>query len=336
MKKDKKELIENLSGEDTNSRRNFLKVGFGLGVVSIAGIAGANLLANIGKAKAEAGEKVRVLTTDGKLVEVDKKQLEDTTPDENADRKEARKGLPGRKFVMVIDLSKCKNARKCVDACQQGHHLPKTQEWMKVYLMQDSEESSPYWFPKPCFHCDNPMCASVCPVGATYKRSDGIVLIDNQRCIGCKFCMTGCPYSVRVFNWKKYDEMEKSRDITYSPETNVPEIEGTVGKCVFCADLLRKNELPRCVQACPMGVIYFGNLIDDTISNGTDTVRFSQLIKEKGGYRYLEQLGTQPSVYYLPPVDRQFPFERGLEDLDPEIEKRYANTQYFKGKKKQK
>lgn len=333
MDTDNKDLSKQ---SEENSRRNFLKLGLGLGVASIATMAGNKLFSVVRNGGKEKGEKVKVLTTDGKLVEVDKNQLSDKFVSKTANRKEAKTGIPGRKFVMVIDLAKCKNARKCVEACQTGHHLPSSQEWMKVYLMQDSDESSPYWFPRPCFHCDNPMCASVCPVGATYKRSDGIVLIDNERCIGCKFCMTGCPYSVRVFNWKHYDVFDQVKDTPYSPETNVPGKEGTVGKCIFCADLLRQNELPRCVQACPMGVIYFGDLIEDAVTNGTETVRFSQLIKDKSGYRYLEQLGTQPSVYYLPAVNRQFPFERGLEDIDPKLEARYKKTPYFKNKKKDK
>jgi Fe-S-cluster-containing dehydrogenase component len=319
---------------EENSRRNFIKVGLGVGVASVASMAAVNIFSNIKVADAASGEKIKVLTTDGKLVEIDKDQVKDTSETRLATRKEARQGIHGRKFVMVIDLAKCKNARACVAACQQGHHLPKSQEWMKVFLMQDSDESAPYWFPRPCFHCDNPMCASVCPVGATYKRSDGIVLIDNERCIGCKFCMTGCPYSVRVFNWKHYPELDEVKREDYSPETNVPGLEGTVGKCIFCADIIKEGQLPRCVQACPMGVIYFGDLIEDAVSNGTETIRFTKLVENKGAFRYLEQLGTEPSVYYLPPTDRQFPFDRGLEDLDPDIEKRYINTPYFKNKNK--
>ena len=230
---------------------------------------------------------------------------------------------------MVIDLGKCKNARKCVEACQKGHHLPKSQEFMKVYLLQDSEKTSPYWFPKPCFHCDNPLCVSVCPVGATYKRTDGIVLIDNQRCIGCKFCMTGCPYSTRVFAWKHYPEFDEDKE-PYSPEASSPGKEGTVSKCDFCPDLIRVGKVPYCVSACPMGVIYFGDVDEDTVTNGTETFQFSQLIRDRAGYRYLEMLGTRPCVYYLPPVDRQFPVDRGFGDLNENVKNRYKNTSYSK------
>ena len=234
------------------------------------------------------------------------------------------KGLPDRKFVMVIDLAKCKNARKCVDACQEGHYLPKDHEWIKIYYLQDAPNTSPYWFPRPCFHCDNPMCVSVCPVGATYKRSDGIILVDNKRCIGCKFCMTGCPYSARSFHWKE-PEVEQP-DVEYSPETNVPAKEGTVGKCVWCADLLRQNKLPRCVTACPMGVIYFGDMVEDAVTNGVETIRFTKLMEQRAGFRYREDLGTHPSVYYLPPVNRNFPVDSGFEGHDEEIRKRYEKS----------
>jgi Fe-S-cluster-containing dehydrogenase component len=314
-------------GENTSessTRRNFLKkIGAGAGALSVTAIAGASMLDSGSNAK--SGEKVKLLSPDGTLVEVDK---DDIKPAEKlvAEHKDAaRAGLPNRKFTMVIDLARCKNARKCVEACQEGHLLPKDHEWMKLYLLQDDNKTSRYWFPRPCFHCDKPMCVSVCPVGATFKRADGIVLIDNQRCIGCKFCMTGCPFSARVFNWKD-PEVKVPEGNVYDPETNIPAVEGTVGKCVFCADNLRKGELPRCVQACPMGVIFFGDILEDTVTNGNETARFSKLMSDRAGYRYREELGTLPSVYYLPPTQRMFPVESGLEDADESIKGRYKNA----------
>ena len=320
--------------EGKKSRRGFLKLGIGFGAAAVAGGVAGKMLAEGETSNAKSGgAKIKVLTPDGKLVEVDATQLDLAKPaDVYISPKESRQGIPNRRFVMVIDLAKCKNARKCVDACQEGHYLPKDHEWIKVYYMQDADATAPYWFPKPCFHCDNPLCVSVCPVGATYKRTDGIVLVDTDRCIGCKFCMTGCPYSARVFHWKK-PEVKVPEDIKYSPERAVPQKEGTVGKCVFCADKLRKNEMPRCAAACPMGVIYFGDILEDTVTNGTETVRFSELIKNRAGYRHLENLGTQPRVYYLPPVDRMFPAERGLENIPDEIKERYKNTSANRDKK---
>jgi molybdopterin-containing oxidoreductase family iron-sulfur binding subunit len=305
------------------SRRDFIKKGLLAGAGVVAG--GGLIAAYNAEPEKETGEKVKALTTDGQIIEVDRSMIR--APRVSAE--ESLKGIPGRKFVMVIDLAKCKNARKCVTECQKGHHLPKSQEFMKVYLLQDSDKSAPYWFPKPCYHCDNPLCVSVCPVGATYKRNDGIVLIDNDRCIGCKFCMTGCPYSTRVFAWKHYPEFDEDKE-PYSPEASSPGKEGTVSKCDFCPDLVRIGKLPYCAQACPMGVIYFGDLDEDTVTNGTDTYKFSELIRDRAGYRYLEILGTRPTVYYLPPVERQFPVESGFNDLDEEVKNRYQETPYTK------
>jgi molybdopterin-containing oxidoreductase family iron-sulfur binding subunit len=318
-----KEMMEN--GSKSSSRRNFLKkVGIGVGAISVTAIAGASLMKG-NEAKAKSGKKVKLLSTDGKLVEVDQDDIKPAKEIVAELKEAARAGLPNRKFSMVIDLARCKNARKCVEACQEGHLLPRDHEWMKLYLLQDDNHTAKYWFPRPCFHCDKPMCVSVCPVGATYKRPDGIVLVDNQRCIGCKFCMTGCPYSARVFNWKD-PEIKVPEGHVYDPETNIPAVEGTVGKCIFCADNLRKNELPRCVTACPMGVIFFGDILEDTVTNGDETMRFSKLMSDRAGYRYREELGTLPSVYYLPPTERMFPVESGLEDSDESIKGRYKKA----------
>jgi molybdopterin-containing oxidoreductase family iron-sulfur binding subunit len=315
--------------EESSSRRKFIRnLGLGLGSAAVAGTA---VIARE-PAEAESGEKVMLLSSDGKLVEVDRSAIRVAKARTREEIKKSYNGLPDKKFVMVIDLAKCKNARKCVDACQEGHMLPKDHEWMKIYLLQDSEMASKYWFPKPCYHCDNPLCVSVCPVGATYKREDGIVLVDNKRCIGCKFCMTACPYSARVFNWKD-PEVEVPRDHVYDPELNIPAVEGTVGKCIFCADKLRVNELPRCVKACPMGVIYFGDINEDAVTNGVETLRFSTMMLDKHGYRHMEELGTAPSVYYLPPVNRMYPVEIGFEDLDDSISERYEPQVEKKPKK---
>ena len=105
-------------------------------------------------------------------------------------------------------------------------------------------------------------------------------------------------------------------------------------KCDFCPDLLRQGELPHCAKSCPMGVIYFGDKNEDMVTNGEETVRFSTLINDRGGYRHLEHLGTKPNVYYLPPVNRQFPLERGFE-VEEEIKERYKDVPYVKDLKEQ-
>ena len=310
------------------SLRDFLKLGLAAGVATIAG---GKILSTLSQNQPEeTGNKVKLLSPDGEIVEVDEAHLTAATPQKHAASARDRIGIEGRKFVMVIDLAKCRNARKCVTACQAMHHIDEEQELIQVPLVKDREDASPYWMPKTCFHCDNPPCVKVCPVDATYKRQDGLVLIDNERCIGCKFCMAACPFSTRVFNWeepapiKEINHPHHEHHDVYSPETSVPSKEGTVTKCDFCPDMVRMGELPDCITACPNGVIYFGDQNEDVVTNGEETVRFSQLIKDKAGYRFMEDLGTEPRVYYLPPVDRIFPVERGLEDLTEEEKKRYG------------
>ena len=209
-------------------------------------------------------------------------------------------GVPEQKFVMVIDLSKCRNARKCVEDCQKAHQLPPNQEFMKVYLMQESEEAAPYWMPKPCFHCGQPVCVTLCPSGATFKRPDGIVVIDREICVGCKTCVTDCPYSARQYN--SGNETTKTNQ-SISHEADATGKEARISKCDFCANMIHQGKMPVCVTACPNGTIYFGDQGKDSVTNGIETVSFSELIASRSGYCYLEEFGTKPSVYYLPSVN---------------------------------
>jgi molybdopterin-containing oxidoreductase family iron-sulfur binding subunit len=263
-----------------------------------------------------SGVKVKLLSVDGNVIEVDKAFLKPLPHMPSVSNDEARKGMPGKKFVMVIDLSRCKNVKACQASCNHAHHVQDAQNWIKVYPMQDAQDTAPYWQPTMCMHCDEPPCVKVCPVDATFKRQDGIVLIDSDRCIGCRFCMAACPYSTRVFNWGEPDLPVDIADEPYNPETSLPQKKGTVGKCDFCPDMTRMGMLPHCVSACPNGVYFFGDMNEDSVTNGSETFRFSDLIRDKAGYRLMEDLGTKPSVYYLPPVNRNFKFDEGLEPED--------------------
>lgn len=298
--------------KNQSARRKFFK-NFVTGSVGV--LAGKELYSSISSdSSGSSEEKITALTADGQLINVLKSQVEHVSHSP-ATPSEARKGIPGKKFVLIVDLAKCRNARKCIAGCEKHHQLTPDRPFIKVLKMKDNPRSSYYWMPKKCFQCDNPPCVKVCPVGATFKRTDNIVLIDNNRCIGCRFCMAACPYSARVFNWGAPKPAE-DYDKPYSPETSVPSKIGTVEKCDFCPDLLRENKLPPCITSCPNGVLYFGNANDDSVTNGEETVRLSQLLREKAAYRYMEDLGTQPNVYYLPPVDRLFPFKDENEEKD--------------------
>ena len=291
-----------------DSRRNFLKQSalLGAGVV-----AGAGVLASCSNQPANSGEKIKLLTATGELVEVDPSQIKRVRKEKLTELQErGREGLTGHHWTWVIDLAKCKNARKCMDACVGAHELKPYQSHINVLQMQDSKSGAPYYMPTPCFHCDNPPCTKVCPVNATFKRSDGIVLIDNLRCIGCRFCIAACPYSARRFQWFEPGYTEEQKNRVYDVELNVPQKKGTITKCLMSADRLRIGKLPYCVSACPNGVYWFGDKLEDTVTNGTthETVKFSELIRDNAGYTYFEDLGTKPQVYYLPPKNRTSPY----------------------------
>jgi molybdopterin-containing oxidoreductase family iron-sulfur binding subunit len=307
---------DNKKEKQSTSRRDFLKKGLlaGAGAVVGGGI--------VGSFNALAGHEdtIKVLGPDMKILSIPKHLAEEQgIRDEDTMQKEGREGIPGKRWIKVIDLSKCKNARMCMAACQNSHQLRPEQHHVNVHRIDHGGETAPFFMPKPCQHCDNPPCTKVCPVDATFRRQDGIVLIDNERCIGCRFCIAACPYSARIFNWEEPKDAEKYEDVEYDVELNVPQKRGTVSKCVFSADQLRIGELPYCVKACPNGVYWFGDENENAVTNGTtkETVNFKELLKDNAAYVLLPELGTKPRVYYLPEKNRLFPYEyKGSTELD--------------------
>ncbi|MEA1786546.1 4Fe-4S dicluster domain-containing protein [Arenibacter sp. GZD96] len=295
------------------TRRNFFDIGIKFGLFATVGTVAA--VKALEKEPSPSG-MVELMSTDGNIVQVPASEVHEYhhTPVGY----DPREGFPNKKFVMVVDLAKCKNALKCQSACNKGHYITGDNAWLKVYKMQESEKTAPYFMPTQCQHCDKPPCVKVCPVDATFKRKDGIVLIDNERCIGCRFCMAACPYSTRVFNWNEPEQPEMVQEEPYTPDyCGKPSIKGTVDKCDFCPHQTLKGELPFCVSACPNDVFSFGDLYEDVVTNGSgQTVKLSTLLKDRAGHRLLESLGTEPSVYYLPPVDRLVEFEEGMENYN--------------------
>jgi molybdopterin-containing oxidoreductase family iron-sulfur binding subunit len=305
-----------MKDDQKDSRRDFLSKGIKIGAATIVGGA---IAAKVLAESKPGDEMVELMTTDGTLVQVPASEVQDNSNDTDYN---VREGYADKKFVMVVDLAKCRNALKCQDSCNKNHYITGENAWLKVYNMQEEKDTAPYWMPMMCQHCDQPACVTVCPVDATFKRKDGIVSIDNERCIGCRFCMAACPYSTRVFNWTdpQQEEMMSMADhiAENSPDhTGHPSVKGTVDKCDFCPHMIDKGELPHCVSSCPNDVFYFGDANEDAVTNGSgQTVRLSELLKERAGYRFMEELGTKPSVYYLPPVERSDAFEDGLENYN--------------------
>ncbi|MFZ9005009.1 MAG: 4Fe-4S dicluster domain-containing protein [Robiginitalea sp.] len=310
--------------ESKNKRREFVDKGLKAALLGAVATGALKAFNSCTDQKPEEGEEtVQLMTTDGDVIEVPASQVMEV-PSLKDDDYNVREGYPNRKFVMVVDLARCKNAKQCISSCNKSHFITGENAWLKVYKMQESKDTAPYWQPTMCMHCDKPACVKVCPVDATFKRRDGIVLIDNERCIGCRFCMAACPYSTRVFNWEdpkqgESTEIELMLDHThYSPDyAGLPSKKGTVDKCDFCPHMIDKKELPHCVTACPNGVFFFGDAYEDTVTNGDETFRLKKLLEERAGYRLFDNLGTEPSVFYLPPRDRLVDFQEGLENYDP-------------------
>ena len=155
-----------------SKRRSFIKAGLTAGAFSLIGSTSCSKE----KEKTEE-EKVKLLTPEGKLVEVSKSEVQYVA----VSRKEARKGIPGKKFVMVVDLSRCTNARKCISSCEHHHQLTPDRPFIKVLKMQDNADSAPYWMPKKCFQCDNPPCPGF-RLGKTikFKRIESTLLPGNK------------------------------------------------------------------------------------------------------------------------------------------------------------
>jgi len=219
------------------------------------------------------------------------------------------KPIDQRKWMMVIDLRKCIGCSACTIACKAENHLPPG----VVYRPVIEEEVGEYpnvtrnFLPRPCMQCDDPPCTSVCPVDATWKRDDGIVVIDYERCIGCRYCLSACPYSARYFDFGDFytdDTPEKQAyEEAASPEygkrwdrEDKASPVGNARKCHFCIHRLDVGMLPACVTTCIGGATYFGDkndpesLVIELISRGTTSGK---------PMRLKEELGTDPKVYYL-------------------------------------
>jgi len=203
------------------------------------------------------------------------------------------------RWGMVIDLDRCVACQACTAACRAENNVafagPESSELGRAIFWHEvlSEVEGEYpnvrgtFIPRPCMHCDNPPCVRVCPVGATYQNEEGLVLQRYERCIGCRYCMVACPYAVRYFNWHT-PEWPEGMDRYCNPDIPVRP-KGIVEKCTFCSHRL---PVPACNQACPGNARFFGDLDDP------DSV-VSQLARGPRAFRLLEDLGTEPKVYYL-------------------------------------
>jgi Fe-S-cluster-containing dehydrogenase component len=198
------------------------------------------------------------------------------------------------RYGMVIDLSRCNGCAACAMACKAENGTPAGMWWSKVLTKETGKYPSVKIFNIPilCMHCQNAPCVEACPTGASYKRPDGIVVVDYDKCMGCRYCEIACPYDARKL-LEKFEPYYPERGLTpYEEMMHQKHQEGVAEKCDFCAERVTRGEKPACVQTCVPGARYFGDL-DDPNSE------VSKLIAQRRGYQLLPELGTEPSVYYL-------------------------------------
>ena len=203
------------------------------------------------------------------------------------------------RYGMAIDLSRCIGCNTCAVACKVSNNLPKDVWWNVVHTEgRDFADTSKgtyggemqlSWLPVNCMHCENAVCEEVCPTGATVKRDDGIVTVDEETCIGCKSCMEACPYDVRRLI---ENEPEYYLELPIGDPAAKSHKGGTVEKCDFCAGRIDRGEKPACMELCPGRARYWGDL-DDPESE------VSQFLSGRNATVLLEEEGTSPPVYYV-------------------------------------
>ncbi len=203
-----------------------------------------------------------------------------------------------RQWGMVIDMRLCDGCNQCQVDCQKTHYLAKDQEWIKVFTLVDDQGNKSF-MPRLCMMCENAPCLKVCPTGATFKNPEGVILVDQSKCIGCRMCMVACPYEARYFNYKK-PITPPAPYANPMPEFPVPQQQGTVGKCILCAHYTEKGQLPACVTGCSMDALFIADLNADVMSNGSGAIfQVSKYLHDNDAYRYKEELNTSPRVWYV-------------------------------------
>ncbi len=219
--------------------------------------------------------------------------------------------IPGVEFAYALDISRCIGCRRCVYACVAENNQSRDPQiqWIRVLSMEkekgvDFSSADPYYQPAEvpeeghfyvpvgCQHCREAPCTKVCPTGATWTERDGIVVIDYDWCIGCRYCMAACPYGARHFNWAEPNIPPGELNTNTHYLGNRPRSKGVVEKCTFCIQRARAGRYPACVEVCPVGARKFGNLLDKD-----SEIRY--IIEHKRVLVLKEELNTMPRFFYF-------------------------------------
>ena len=213
------------------------------------------------------------------------------------------------RWGMAIEQKRCIGCNACVLACKAEHFLPPEILWNRVLISETGKYPTvnKVIFNVRCNQCAEPKCVDVCPTGATHQREDGIVIIDEEACVGCRYCMIACPYQARSFYEDADAEYFPGQGLTEHEKvgkTLYPHEVGVVQKCGFCKERIDeglakglqpgvdREASPACVISCPTKAMHFGDL-DDPSSE------INRLIKEKKGKAFHPEYDTQPSIYYI-------------------------------------
>jgi molybdopterin-containing oxidoreductase family iron-sulfur binding subunit len=240
--------------------------------------------------------------------------------------------IPGVEFVYALNLSRCNGNRRCVHACVKENNQSRDPEMQYIRVIRmprgtidvekgdhyyDPEtvpEPGHYYLPVQCHQCAKPPCVKVCPVEATWQEPDGIIVIDYDWCIGCRYCEAACPYWARRFNFAapSLPADELNPDTGYL--SNRPRSKGVMEKCTFCLHRTRAGRLPACLEACPTGARKFGNILDPESE-------VSQILRTKHVFVLKQEVGTLPRFFYY--FDERYPLrdaphDERSSDADPD------------------
>lgn len=321
MNPNKKNNCTKLGGCSTSrkqgcGRRDFIKT-----AAKAAAFGGAAMVTGCGGGTSISGERIKLQFNEffKKHYQLMTQQEKEETVERLERLAKLEKGLdvqigtaPSVKNVLygyAFNVSRCEGYMECVQACVQENNLDRKSntQYIRIFELEHGQMSPEFGdgkffheVPVPdhfymgvqCFHCDNPPCVKACPTKATWKEPDGIVVVDYDWCIGCRYCIAACPYYGRRFNWN--DPEVPHAEVTKKQHYlgNRLRKRGQMEKCTFCIQRSRMGRLPACAEACPTGARVFGNLLDPN-----SEIRF--VLQNKKVYRFKEDLGTDPKFWYF-------------------------------------